>query len=257
MQTILMFSHLEVVLVLDGARWPLKSATHTIRRNKRGAALEKAVAADNMNDSVTADKYYKQAVHIPDEFVSWIIQHGNATARVSVVIANYEADAQLHQLRLAGKIDRVLSAAEDSDFLVYGMDNVMYGLRPDGAFHHISVHEQVIGQHIGEFDFTEWHFFNFRVWSCGCGCDYVDNIHLIGCKKTFTSSDPGRRHMPLMCGVSWIVGTSLIPWQLRWFRGMHVGGACVPTFHGCATSLCKRMPQLNFPRSPVRCGRAM
>ena len=70
MQTILMFSHLEVVLVLDGARWPLKSATHTIRRNKRGAALEKAVAADNMNDSVTADKYYKQAVHIPDEFVS-------------------------------------------------------------------------------------------------------------------------------------------------------------------------------------------
>ena len=63
MQTILMFSHLEVVLVLDGAHWPLKSATHTIRRNKRGAALEKAVAADNMNDPVTADKYYKQAVH--------------------------------------------------------------------------------------------------------------------------------------------------------------------------------------------------
>ena len=180
-----MFSHLQVVLVLDGARWPLKSSTHTVRRNKRDSTLEKAVAADNMNDPDTADRYYKQAVHIPAEFISWIIKQGNATANVSVVVANYEADAQLHQLQRAGKIDRVLSAAEDSDFLVYGMDNVMYNLRADGAFHHISVHTQVIGQRIGDYDFSAWQFYHFRVWSCGCGCDYVDNILHIGGKKLY------------------------------------------------------------------------
>ena len=42
---------LEVVVVLDGARWPLKSATNTSRRNARDSALEKAKAAEQADDS--------------------------------------------------------------------------------------------------------------------------------------------------------------------------------------------------------------
>ena len=38
----LLHARLKVVVVLDGARWPLKKATHVKRQNVRAAALEKA-----------------------------------------------------------------------------------------------------------------------------------------------------------------------------------------------------------------------
>ena len=36
----LLHAGMEVVVLLDGARWPLKSTTHSSRRNKQDAALE-------------------------------------------------------------------------------------------------------------------------------------------------------------------------------------------------------------------------
>jgi hypothetical protein len=84
-----------IVLVLDGDRWPLKSGTHTRRQNARQLALERAGEADAASDATTADKYYRQAVIIPAEFVSWIIAQVKDEPRVSLVVAPYEADAQL------------------------------------------------------------------------------------------------------------------------------------------------------------------
>ena len=60
-----------VTLVLDGDRWPLKSKTHTERRNKRGAALEKAEEAWKLGDYTAADKYYKQAVQARSLAPAW------------------------------------------------------------------------------------------------------------------------------------------------------------------------------------------
>ena len=75
----LFHAKLEIVLVLDGARWPLKSATRTSRRNGRELALEKAKAAAAADDPTTADKFSKQAVSVPAEFVSWVIRHVEGT----------------------------------------------------------------------------------------------------------------------------------------------------------------------------------
>ena len=75
----LLHAGMEVVVVLDGARWPLKSTAHAARRNKRDVALAKATEARNADDSKTADKYFKQAVAVPDEFVSWVIKHVSET----------------------------------------------------------------------------------------------------------------------------------------------------------------------------------
>ena len=46
-------------------------------------------------DSKTADKFFKQAVGVPSEFVSWIIQHVGVTLGASIVVANYSMVALL------------------------------------------------------------------------------------------------------------------------------------------------------------------
>ena len=61
----LLLADLQVVVVLDGARWPLKSVTHTRRASARAAALEKADAAVQADDWPTAEKFYNQAVRVP------------------------------------------------------------------------------------------------------------------------------------------------------------------------------------------------
>ena len=182
----LLHAGMEVVVVLDGARWPLKSTTHSSRRNRRDAALEKAKEALKADDSKTADKFFKQAVGVPSEFVSWVIQHVGATVGASIVVANYEADAQLAKLRSDGAIDLVYSAAQDSDFLVYqGMGEIIYDLHNDGSFKLVDLHRDVLGKKIKEFDFTCWSETTFRVWSASCGCDYVENPVGVGAVKLY------------------------------------------------------------------------
>ncbi|KAL1530644.1 hypothetical protein AB1Y20_001544 [Prymnesium parvum] len=124
-----------ILLVLDSAQLPLKAATHTRRRNSREAALARAMEANAANDQTTADKFFREAVTVPSSFTSWILTHFQKNNRVDVVVAAFEADAQLACLEANGQIDIVLSAAEDSDFIVYGMRRVMYNLKQDGSFH--------------------------------------------------------------------------------------------------------------------------
>jgi hypothetical protein len=172
----LLTAGLAVVLVFDGGRWPLKSGTHARRASARVAALEKADEAVAADDWVTADKFYKQAVRVPDEFVSWVIEHVKNVPAVRVVVANYEADAQLAKLAADGEVDIVYSAAQDSDFLLYsGMGDIMYDLRGDGTFHRINFEADVLGKAIGQFNFRDGTAPHFRLWSAACGCDYVDN----------------------------------------------------------------------------------
>ena len=180
----LLVADLQVVVVLDGARWPLKSVTHARRASARAAALEKADAAVQADDWPTAEKFYKQAVRVPDEFVSWFIEHIKDVPNVRLVVANYEADAQLAKLALDGELDLVYSAAQDSDFLLYsGMGDIMYDLRQDGSFHRINYESDVHGKRIGQFNFQGWTVAQFRTWSAACGCDYVDNPPLFGAVK--------------------------------------------------------------------------
>ena len=66
----LLHHKLNVVLVIDGRPWPLKRATAAARRNRRDAALQKADEAVIAKDWKTADKYFKQAVPVPEAFIS-------------------------------------------------------------------------------------------------------------------------------------------------------------------------------------------
>jgi hypothetical protein len=75
-----------------------------------------------------------------------------------------------------GKIDRVYSAAQDSDFLLYdGMGDIIYDLKTDGSFHSIDLERDVLGQVVGQCNLTTWQRWQFVVFSAACGCDYIDN----------------------------------------------------------------------------------
>ncbi|KAL1514704.1 hypothetical protein AB1Y20_003791 [Prymnesium parvum] len=127
-----------LVLVLDGAPWPLKASTQTARRSRRESAMVQAMEAEVAGDTATALKYFKRAVTAPAEFISWIIAECSKQPRVRCVVAPYEADAQLAWLERAGEVTVVYSAAEDSDFIVYGMRRVIYDVRADGRVGHLS-----------------------------------------------------------------------------------------------------------------------
>ena len=86
----------------------------------------------------------------------------------------------------AGKIDRVYSAAQDSDFLVYdGMGDIIYDLKSDGSFHSIMLERDVLGQVVGQYNFTKWHRWQFVIFSAACGCDYIDNPTHWGAAKLY------------------------------------------------------------------------
>ena len=97
----LLHHQLYVVLVIDGRMWPLKKSEKSKRQNKRAQAREKALEAEAARDPITAAKFFKQAAPVPDVFISWIIDHCADHNDVSVVVANYEADAQLAHLKVA------------------------------------------------------------------------------------------------------------------------------------------------------------
>ena len=96
----LLHHRLAIMLVIDGRAWPLKRLTASTRINRRSEALQRADEAVAAQDWKTADKYYKQAVPVPDQFISWVIQHFQSLENATVVVANYEADAQLAQLKV-------------------------------------------------------------------------------------------------------------------------------------------------------------
>jgi hypothetical protein len=83
---------------------------------------------------------------VPSKFVSC-----RRHRRASIVVANYEADAQLVKLRSDEAINLVYSAAQDSDFLVYqGMGEIIYDLHDDGSFKLVDLHRDVLGKKIKE-----------------------------------------------------------------------------------------------------------
>ena len=167
---------LKVVLVFDGAEWPLRQVTSERRRHRAQRALARAHEELEAGDRRRAESLFKQAVRVPAGFVGWVLHHVAGDGRVDVRVANYEADAQLAELQRAGHVDLVYSAAQDSDFLLYsGMRHIMYNVQKDGSYRVISLADDVLGNVVGSFSFIGWNVTHFRAWCAACGCDYVDN----------------------------------------------------------------------------------
>jgi exonuclease-1 len=90
--------------------------------------------------------------------------------QVQVVVAPYEADAQLAYLSREGIVDAVVS--EDSDTIPFGCKTMIFKLEKDG-FCQIVRSSDVLEKHISGFDLRGFTLDMIRVMCITSGCDYL------------------------------------------------------------------------------------
>ena len=73
--------------------------------------LTAAQVALEDNRKADAKNLFKRAVRVPEDFVPWLITKISASSQMDLIVAPYEADAQLASLLQKGRIDYVLSTA--------------------------------------------------------------------------------------------------------------------------------------------------
>lgn len=200
---------ISLVLVFDGKSNSMKHETHQMRERERKKQLEighnllkemkTTIDEDNKNlIKNEAIKCFQKGIVVTREMQNIIIGAARMMDGVEVIVAPYEADAQLAYLCKIGKCQGVLT--EDSDIIVY---SVISGI-PFSIFFNYDSQSQTIQEinliSIGIVDnnvtkHTNRSFLqmeNFR-GSSGCrlfvlmcilaGCDYLTSIKGIGLKR--------------------------------------------------------------------------
>ena len=110
----------QVLMVLDGARLPLKAAEHARRGSTtpRADIKKAAEAADRAGDRAAGDKEWRKLVYpAPDLVYDFVIGFCRRTAGAEAIAAPFEADSQAAFLVQQGYADCVLTT--DGDLVVY------------------------------------------------------------------------------------------------------------------------------------------
>lgn len=104
-------------LVLDGPRRvPLKADTAQQRSDRRHEHLQKAREFMKQGRREKAAEEYRTCVKVPHDLAK-VVLRAIQSPNLKIVMAPYEADAQMTQLALDGQVHAVIT--EDSDLLVY------------------------------------------------------------------------------------------------------------------------------------------
>jgi len=160
---------IHVICVFDGNKLPSKLATNQARRLKRDQARVKAIEALK-NEPHKAYQFFCQAIKITPEI--------NEAARklciemgFQVIVAPYEADAQLAHLYLTKTADAVMT--EDSDLIIFGTGKLLVKLDDNsGALVEIDATNlkkvESLESFMSECDRVKW----LRFACIMQGCDY-------------------------------------------------------------------------------------
>ena len=108
-----------VHMVFDGDELPAKKVTEEGRAASRAANMTAGLEAMNKGDHVNARVFFSKAVDITPRMAAEVIKVlREKRPVVRVVVAPFEADAQLSYLCRTDQVDGVI--AEDSDTIPYG-----------------------------------------------------------------------------------------------------------------------------------------
>ena len=169
---------IEVILVIDGDALPSKNEENIQRREERDKAFEKAIAAENANDSRSARRFYAQSCSVTHAMRYELIKKCNAIG-LAFLVAPYEADAQMARLAHTGVVDLVIT--EDSDILVYGCPRALFKI----DFTTYQGQEIQLMKDLGENatpSFRNWTHDMFVFMCIISGCDYCKGVPGIGIK---------------------------------------------------------------------------
>ena len=116
---------ISVTIVFDGAPLPSKQGIEQQRSKARAESLLRAAEMQSSGRNAEADALFAKSVDVTPEMARQVTIALRGIG-VNVLVAPYEADAQLGYLSRNNLVDIVIS--EDSDLLVYGCNRVLYKL---------------------------------------------------------------------------------------------------------------------------------
>ena len=117
------------ICVFDGNRLPSKKDTNDKRRGTREEAKRKGIKALEDGQTGKAYQFFCQAIHITPTINESVRKLCKAMG-FQVIVAPYEADAQLAYLSRSKIVDAVMT--EDSDLFIFGTDKLIIKLDDSG-----------------------------------------------------------------------------------------------------------------------------
>lgn len=164
-------------LVFDGDALPSKSGTNLKRKQEREAAKELGLSLWRAGKKDQAYQEFQKAVAITPLMTHALIEELRRM-NVQILVAPYEADAQLVYLEKEGIIDGILS--EDSDLLVFGAKKLITKLDQHGSCIEVNRSDLILNKDIS---FAGWSDTMFRRMAILSGCDYLPSINSVGLRK--------------------------------------------------------------------------
>ena len=153
----------------------MKAGTESDRAKSRSEALAKAIELEARGDKVQAQAFFARAVDVTPQMAFEVSEHLRSSG-VGVIVAPYEADAQLGYLSRKNLVDVVIS--EDSDLVVFGCKRVLYKL----DFKTERGKELVLDEIFSTSTFSRLSRESFLVTAILAGCDYLPSLQSIGMK---------------------------------------------------------------------------
>ncbi len=175
-----MFPHIprydmEVTIVFDGAALPAKRVTEEERAKSRKDAFDQACRLEEEGKIAEANTFYARSVDVcPEMAYEVAVALRSQFPQIKVLVAPYEADAQLAYLSRQGLVDIILS--EDSDLLVYGCKRVLYKLDSKSGIGRVINCGDILS--CPGIDRLSWATFQFACIIAGC--DYIGPALLRG-----------------------------------------------------------------------------
>lgn len=163
-------------MVFDGRPLPAKKDVNARRSLDRKRNLELGQMNMDEGDSEQAFKHFRMSTGITADIVEHTIGEFRQLDNVDIIVAPYEADAQLAYLAKRKIVDAVIT--EDSDLIPYGCDTVIFKLSLDGT---CRVYDKSLLHKC--FHRTNFSFDLVRRICIISGCDYFPGIPKVGLKK--------------------------------------------------------------------------
>ncbi|XP_068227346.1 exonuclease 1 isoform X2 [Palaemon carinicauda] len=165
------------ILVFDGCHLPSKAVTESKRRENRERNRKKAKELLREGKIKEAKECFQRCVDITSEMAADVITACRAR-NVDIIVAPYEADAQLAYLSLSGIAQLVVT--EDSDLVLFGCKSILFKMDYQGNGILIEQEKLHIGMGVPRDKFVFDKFLNTCILS---GCDYLPSLPGIGLAK--------------------------------------------------------------------------
>ncbi|CAI4222247.1 unnamed protein product [Auanema sp. JU1783] len=172
-----------VILVFDGAPLPAKKGVNDQRRENRMENMRVGTFLLSQGKKNEAVGRLQKAVSLTRDVIEETLEVFRKISRVDVIVAPYEADAQLAFLLENNLADVVIT--EDSDLIVFGCSKIVF--KWDFESESCSIYQKSLlpncftGEMNRNFDFIK-----FRRICILSGCDYLQNgLPGVGLSKSY------------------------------------------------------------------------